>query len=291
MIGVTLTGADGSAWDLRNGPVVLGAGAEGFGLPTFDRPTIESPNIDGQRLLTIGSRAKARSGILPCVLTPQETEADWLALQRAWWSAWSPDVPAVLTVTDPVGGTRNISAYLDSDDGYGLELDPTVNLFEQVPVSWIADDPWWRGPTQVTVLAATDAGDYLAGGTAPPLNLSSSVSTGTGTLSNTGDVPAWPLYTIGAGATAFKITVNGQTTAGTITVPTGGRLVINTDPTAQTALLIAADGTVTNVTPQLTSVDFAQVPLGGQVTVAVQLVSPSGATISVSIAPRFRRAF
>lgn len=291
MIGVSLLGVDGSSWDLRAGQVVLGPGPEGFGLPTFERPTVETPAIDGQRLQSIGSRAKARSGLLPCIMQPQDTEAAWLALQRAWWAAWSPDAPCTLTVTDPNGGRRSIAAYLDSDDGYGLELEPTINLFERLPVSWIADDPWWRGPAVEQRIDVATGGDWLAGGTAPPFQFQPAATTGAGTLANPGEQPAWATYTISAGATSFSITVNGQTTSGTITVPTGGRLVIDTDPVAQTALLYATDGSVTNVTPQLSAIGFTPVPVGGSVPVTTQLTGGNGSSITVSIRPRYRRAF
>lgn len=293
MIGVTLTGSDGSSWDLRNGPVRLGPGPEGFGLPRFDRPTSESPSVDGVRLQSIGSRALQRSGILPCIIVPQASEAAWLALQRAWWLAWDTDKAATIAVTDPNGGVRTIAAFLDTDDGYGLELEPTVNLFEQVPVSWLADDPWWYGPTQQagSSVVAT-GGDWLAGGTAPPFAFQAAATTGSGTLVNPGEQVAWPVYTLAGGTSSFSITVGGQTTAGTITVPTGGSLVIDTDPNVQTALLTAADGvTVTNVTPQLSAIGFAPVPKGGSVPVVTQLTGGNGAALSVAIRPRYRRAF
>lgn len=291
MIGVNLTGANGSKWDLRGGPIVLGPGAEGFGLPKFDRPTVEAPGIDGQRLQSIGSRALARTGILPMIMQPQATAADWLALQRAWWLAWSSDIACTLAVTDPNGGIRTVQAFLDSDDGYSLDDEPSDALFEKLPVSWIADDPWYRGPEQASTMVLATGVDWLAGGTAPPFQFQAASTTGSGTLVNAGEVPAWPVYTVGAGTSAFTVTVNGQTTSGTITVPTGGRLVIDTDPFVQSALLYDAAGNVSNVTPQLSAIAFAQVPVGATVPVTTSLTGTAGSSIKVAFRPRFRRAF
>jgi hypothetical protein len=292
MIGVSLVGVDGSQWDLRRGQIVLGPGAEGFGLPKFDRPTTESPARDGQQLQGTGSRALARSGILPMIMQEQATDLAWLALQRAWWAAWSPDLPCLLSVTDPAGAVRSLKVFLDSDDGYSLDDEPSLALFERLPTSWIADDPWYRGPVQLQRIDVPTGGDWLAGGTAPPFQFQPAATTGAGTLSNPGEVPAWPVYTVGAGATSFSITVNGQTTSGTLTVPTGGRLVIDTDPSAQTIVLYASDGSVTTIAySQLSSVAFAPIPVGGSVPVTTSVAGGNGASITVAIEPRYRRAF
>lgn len=292
MIGVSLLGADGSTWDLRRGPIRLAPGPEGLGLPKFSRPTVESPGLDGQALQAIGSRALAREGQLKGLMQPQATEAAWLALQRAWWAAWSPDLPATITITDPNGGTRSIGAFLDSDDGYGLDLEPTVNLFEELPVSWVADDPWWRGP-EVQAGSATVAtgGDWLAGGTAPPFAFQAAAVAGSGLLTNPGEVPAWPVYRVSAGTTSWSVAVNGQATAGAFTIPAGSRLVVDTDPAVQTALLIDGSGNVTNVTPQLSAIAFAQVPVGGSVPVTTSVQGGNGASVTVAISPRYRRGF
>jgi hypothetical protein len=130
VIAVTLTGADGSIWDLRSGPVRMEAdGVEGFGFPKITRPTRSTPGRSGQRRTNPKSTAAAREGLLPVELTAQ-SEADYFALSDAWWRAWDPDIAGKLTVTRSTGETREIACFLSEDD-YKPDADPSVSLGER----------------------------------------------------------------------------------------------------------------------------------------------------------------
>jgi hypothetical protein len=119
--------------------------------------------------------------------------------------------------------------------------------------------------------------------------ISASNTTGTATLSNPGDEPAWPVYRIEGGATSYAVTVGDATVSGAISVPVGASLRI--DSAAQVALLRDTYGLVTNVTPLLSSIDFRPIPPGAAVPVNIALTGALGATLAVEFSPLYRRAW
>lgn len=291
-LGLTWIGADGSSWDLQGGPVQLDGPPEGLGQPAWQRPTVQSPALDGQRLSTVlRSMAGPRDGHLPAYLAQVPDAATWLRLTRAWWASWSPDVPGTLQVTAPDGAVRTLACYLADDNGYSPDVDPTLALSESLAVTWVADDPWWKGPVSQTVLGVPSSGDFLAGGTAPPFVISPSNGVGAGTIANLGDTDAWPVITVAGGARTFSVSIGGKTVSGAPAGLSTGTLVIDTSPTAQVALLTDGAGVVTNVTAQLANVAFSPLPKGASVPVATAVTGPAGASLTVAVTPRFRRAW
>lgn len=299
-IQLSWTGADSTFWDLTNGKVRLSttgdgsssgssSGVEGFGEPDYTRMTVSSAGRDGQRRVGLRSRAQPRSGLLPVIILA-DTVPEWYALSAGWRNSWSPDNPGTLAVTMPNGQRRTLQAYLQDDDKYAPLVDPTINLTESVAVTWVADDPWWKGDTvTASFTVVTGTVDFFNGGAAPPFNLAAGNLLSGVRLNNPGDLEAWPTYTLTGPATGFSVTLNGHTVSGNINVATGQTLVVNTDPSAQVAFLYGSDGSTTNVTPQLTAVDFGFIPSG--LTVPTSVVVNGTGQLSVSFQPRYRRAW
>lgn len=302
---LTWTGADGTLWDLSNGKVRLDAkGVEGLGQPVWNRQTISSAGSDGQRRTGQRSRANAREGYLPVILLGDDP-GDWFTLSRSWWNSWDADTPGALRVTAPDGSYRFIECCLLNDDTYAPVQDPMVTSTEEAAVHWIADQPFWLGPQQTATFDVVDTTivvdpvtvDFFNGGAAPPFNLqpgspgSTTVVADTANLgvSNPGDLDAWPLYTITGPVSSFSVTINGHTVSGAINVVAGATLVVDTDPARQTAFLTTAAGVRTNVTPQLTAVDFAPIDKGASAVIAASAVG-TGALV-VSFYPRYKRAW
>jgi len=298
---LTYQGADGSVWNLTNGGNVFvdQRGVEGLGNPTWNRQTLESAGSDGQRRTGQRSRAKARQGYLPCILSA-DTPDGWFPLSAAWWNAWDTDTTGRLTVTMPDGTARFLDVCLMDDDSYAPTTDPSITGVEVVGVHWVADQPFWLGPQQTAYFdvqsdtTTTTTPDFFNAGAAPPFYLAKSTTTVVNAdtttlgLTNSGDVDAWPVYTFVGPITSFSATINGHTIAGTLNCPSGSTVVIDTDPARQTAFLYT--GTVaTNITPSLTAVDFAPIPKGGAATISASVVG-SG-SLTVTFYPRYKRAW
>ncbi len=289
-IGVQWTGADNTVWDLINGPVSLAQiGVQAFGEPEYIRQVTQSAGRDGQRRSGLRSRAKARSGFLPVnILGTSAT--DWYHLSAGWWASWSPDTPGELMVTMPNGSFRTLECYFDNDNTYAPITDPTLTFTESVGTSFIADDPWWKGAT-VTAAFTTVTGtvDFFNAGSAPPFNLAAGNLLSGVQLNNPGDLEAWPVYTLTGPATAFSVSINGHVVSGSININTGETLVLDTDPSSQVAFLYGSDGSTTNVTPQLTNVDFGFIPTG--TTVPTNVTVTGTGLLSIAFQPRYRRAW
>lgn len=292
-IQVSWLGSDGTFWDLTTGPVQIDGdssnGVEGFGEPKWNRNTIETAGSDGQRRTGQRSRASAREGYLPVIILG-DNEGSWVDLSRSWWNSWSPDIPGTLTVTMPDGTTRAISACLVDDDSYAPARDPGLNFSEETAVTWVADDPFWYGPAQTAAFQVVDGTtDFFNGGAAPPFNLAPGNTINSASVSNPGDLEAWPTYILTGPATTFSVGVAGHTVAGSVTVEDGETLIVDSAPSRQVALLYRIDGTVANVTPQLSAVDFGSVPARSSAPLDVS-VAGSG-QLTITFAPRYRRAW
>lgn len=283
-------GADGTFWDLTHGPVIIDSkSAQGFGQPKWNRQTLSSAGTDGQRRTAQRARAEAREGYLPVIINAA-SGADWANISSAWWNSWSPDLPGTLVVSMPNDSIRFIRAYLKDDDAYGPTSDPTLTGVEAAAVTWVADDPFWRGNTVTQVFLQASTADFFNNGTAPPFNLVSGNTISKVVLSNPGDLEAWPTYELHGPASTFSVIINGHEVSGAINVALGGTLQIITDPAYQVALYTDPNGVVTNVTPQLLKVDWGYLPAQDSA-VPLSVVVTGNASLAITYEPRYRRAW
>jgi hypothetical protein len=282
-------GADGSSWDLTNGPVRLDKRPlEGFGDPEWVRSTRTYAGLHGQRR-TAPSTAKPRSGFIPFFYV-EPVPSDRVDTAAAWWSSWDPDQPGTITATKPDGSYRFISACFDDDNSWAPNWDPYTRSTEKEGVSWIADDPWWRGPTIVKQFGQPTAANFFGTtGYGPPFYIGSSNVLSTATLENPGDRPSAPRYTIDGPITSFDIAVDGHHLAASITLDAGQHIRLDASPEALSADLIGADGSINPIDSQLTSADYALVPPGASVPLSAVLVGGGGLTVELD--PLYRRAW
>lgn len=287
---ITWTGRDGSVWDLSTGAVRLDKRpVEGFGDPEWSRSTRTYAGQHGQRR-TAASTAKARSGFIPFFYTETDPIAR-VTTSRAWWRSWDPDESGVLKVTQPDGSYRFIEACFDDDNSWAPLGDPTARPTEKEGVSWIADEPWWRGPTIRRQFGqAAEVNFFGPTGYGPPFFISSSNVLSTATLENPGDLESPPLYTLDGPITAFDVAIDGHHIAGSLPLEAGQHIVLNAALDALSADLIDVDGTVTPIPDsQLDRVDYARVPRGASVPLEASISGSGGLT--VELVPLYRRAW
>jgi hypothetical protein len=277
MLGITWTDTNGEEWDLINGPVALtNAGIQGLGMPiTFDTVR-QTALVHGQTLQSWR-------------LEPRELFIN--VIQRMFWDGLALGQNGTLAVTDSNGATRSIEARLVDDGSAAFTVDPYVKVQEMrtFGLTLIADDPWFRGPTQSFSFGLGPEGTatfFANGSGATPFNIVKSTGGTDSTLTNPGDQDSWITWTIQGPMTSFDLEIGGHHIAGAITVTTGNTLTIETSPLNQIAYL--SDGT--KVTRNLTSADFAALPATGlPVNVGIDVVGTG--TITASFAPVYWRAF
>lgn len=119
-------------------------------------------------------------------------------------------------------------------------------------------------------------------GAAPLFYLLPASATDGTTVTNSGDEPVWPVLEFSGPIEAFEVSIGGRVTSGTFNIARGSLLVIDTE--AQTVEL---DGV--NVLRNMTMLDFAPVPVGGQVDIGLKVTGSGLARVRFS--PGYLRAW
>jgi hypothetical protein len=168
MIGLTFIGWDGSVWNLRTGPVRLTSeGVEGLSNLDFQVFTQDTALRDGQ--LMTGWKANARDVILPVLIGQTATELEWLQIERKWMGLMRPDRVHTLQVTAPDGGMRGLSLRFVNDGSKAFSRDPSKSRITTYPMRFIADDPWFIGPSfGKTFVNPARITDFYGGGSVAP---------------------------------------------------------------------------------------------------------------------------
>jgi hypothetical protein len=286
----------GTVWDLRTGPVRMAPGAQGLGLLSLTDFTTSRGPRGGQR--RTGWSVNPQDLVLPMKAGyPGWTARTWDDVDEAWWKDVRPHLDgAILRATYSVGAlvksVREVPVRTKNDGPFQWDQDPSD--VETIDFDWnlIADVPWWLGPKQSTPFGITAAGQpfYGAGGYGPPFYISAGNSNGSQSITNPGDVPAWPVWTLNGPIPAFTIThADGSTISGTPNLAVGERLVIDTTEDEKSATRIAADGSTSDFTPSLASWGWRAIPAGTSTTIGVAISGTGGAT--AEIRPRYFRPF
>lgn len=197
--------------------------------------------------------------------------------------------PVTFTVaTDVVGATA-----------HGLAVGTAVRFRDLVGVTGItADTTYYVAGTvaadsfqvaatsggAVIDLTGVDGSGFLAVQGAPLLRIASGSQLSSAVMTNEGDVEAWPVWTITGPLTSVTVGVDGRTVQWNVALVASDILVIDTDPTVQSAWKNGVD-----VTSQLGTADFAPIPAGQDRPLSLAM-SGTG-SVEASITPRYYRAF
>lgn len=288
-------GWDGSRWTLTDptqGVFVTPGGVEGFGPPEYTEWVQESPALAGQ--LFRGTNAKARQLFFPTAIYSDLGSLAWGKLQSAFFRSIKTDRYGTVRVTTPAGQTRTIQARSNAKPPT-LNLDPFKTGFQGYGMSLIADQPFWAGESVSEVFNSGTTSDFFGGG-GPPFLIDPGFTFANARITNSGDVDAWPVWTVvGGAATSATLGVGGQTVTVPFTVAAGKALQIDTDPRVQEAVYgdwDPATNTLSNGvdrTDELGAAGFAPVPPGTDLPLAVTL-SGTG-SVRVSVTPLYEMAW
>lgn len=301
MIGIKFTGWDGSVWDLRTGAVRLTAdGIEGLGNLDFEVFVQDTAMRHGQTMT--GWRGKPRDVLLPVMFGPFPSEAEWLRLTRLWWKVMHPQKVSTLTVQAPDGTERNLDVRFVNDGGGISRRDPTRDLLEVFPIRMVADNPWFygkdfgrsfnptSGPAAIGNVNFFGGGPVVPGtkGKGTPLVVSAAQRTSRDIYENPGDDDVWPDLIFRDATSRFTATIGtGVVSAVNQPVLDGEVLKIEMSPLRQVALLTKANGTVVNVTKNLSGWGFRPIPALGSTQVKLE-VEGTGSYQVVAVPHFFR---
>ena len=312
--GVTMEwhGTDGTVWSLhgaRQSGIRMQAGVRGMGVTPGEHTVDQTAGTEGGRWQ--GFRAGVREVFWPLWVWHDDGSQAWLDYDAAFWASLDPDATGLWVITQPGGRTRSLRCRFVSDGDPSWDAMPGRRGWAPYGVTLQAEDPYWLGSPVVRTFeqAAASPPLFIPEGGGPPFEIAEAVlSFDTATITNPGQVPAWPQWWIGA-CTAGQY----GTADGVIDVPfeieTGRMLVVDTHPTVRTAVEIDAfDSTVdddaarvqwvadrvpsgTDRTIELgASTTFQPVPKGGSVPLTINVTDPAG-DVHVRLEPRYRRAW
>ena len=294
-------GWDGSIWPLTDYShgVYLGIdGIEGLAKPAYTQWTQASPSVPGQWFR--GAVANERKVFWPLEIYSDAGSAAWVELERGFWRTMRVGRYGIWSVTGPTNETRTLSCRFVDDGAKAYTYDPVAAAWSVYGLTLVADQPYWAGEQISKTWKAPAPVDFFNGpGKAAPFNIVSGSTFANAKISNPGDVEAWPVWTIMGNSTSASVGIGSATVQVPFTVGPGKALVIDTDPTAQQALLYdytPAAGEAPEIfanpvdrTPDLGSAAFAPIPEGEARSLSVALTG--GGTVRAAITPLYERAW
>ncbi len=280
----TWTGWDDTLWRISgdpSSPVRLKAGVRGLDDPPWKRYSANSPSVAGTRYR--GSVAEEREVFWPVGVYAAVDSTEWLALHRAFRRTLEPRRTGVWTVTQPDGEQRQLVLRYVGTGGHVSKTDPSRLGWERYGIDLVAEQPFWQGTPIVRSWKAEVPPQFFGG--AGIITIASGSTLANAAIGNPGDEPSWPVWTITGPCTSVQVGVAGRVVVVPFTLAAGEVLVIDTDPSQQTAIM----STGVERTHELGAADFASVPPGESVALSLSMVG-SG-TVSASLTPLYHRAW
>lgn len=289
---VSWIGWDGSIWGLNafgSGVQLESAGVEGLSMPSYTQWVQSSPSIAGQ--IFRGAIEDPRKVFWPLFLYSDVNTQAWIDLDRAFWASMHAEKYGQWKITQPSGESRTLACRFVDDGSHAYELDPFKVGWTLYGMTLMADKPFWTGPPVTAAWKASVALGMFAG--PGVINIASGSTFANANLSNPGDVDAWPVWTIIGDSTTASVGVGTSQIQVPFTISDGKAVVIDTDPTVQTALYGDwVDGALVSPvdrTPDLGDANFSMIPAGADRPLNISLTG--GGQIQVSLTPRFRKAW
>lgn len=290
LLGMAWTGWNGDRFELLSytSPVRAAPGVRGLTWPGHQLWDSSSPAIAGQTHR--GSRVLPRECLLPVWVLSDAGSLDWVGTDRRFAATLHPDLPGVWEVTHPDGMKRYLSCRV-TDDGAGpLTLDPTASGWLGYQLALIADQPYWEGKPVVRQWINEVPVNFFGGvpaGSGPPFVIGAGSTIAGATITNPGDVDAYPVWTIAGPWTTVQVGTDGLTATLTANVPAGQSRIIDTRPDRLTVVDQAGVDRISELSP--TSNLLAPIPAGEQVPLSLSMTG-TGA-VSAAITPLYRRAW
>jgi hypothetical protein len=290
LLGMSWTGSNGTTFELlSNGsPVRAAPGVRGLTCPEYQLWDSSSPAIAGQNHR--GSRVLPRECLLPVWVLSDAGSLAWVGTDRAFAATLHPDLPGVWEVTHPDGIRRRLSCRVVDDGAGPLSLDPTASGWLGYQLTLIADQPYWEGdPIVRQWVNATPVNFFggVPGGFGPPFVIGTGSTISGATITNPGEVDAYPVWTIAGPWTTVTVGTAGRTATLTANVPAGQSRIIDTRPDRLTVVDQAGADRISELSA--TSDLLAPIPAGREVPLSLSMTGTGAVTASMT--PLYRRAW
>lgn len=264
------------------------AGVRGLTMPPVVHYTTSYASVAGARWR--GHTVEARPVFWPIQLFHDAGSQEWVNRDRAFWKTMRPTKVGTWSVVQPSGEKRHLDCRFTDDAEQAFSHDPVMEGWSSYGINLSAEKPFWR--------SAPIRQEWTAGGAVPffpptpgdGFTISPSATLDTATMRNPGDVDAYPVWEIHGPVTSAQVGVAGRNITVPFAVSDGQTLIIDTDPSAQTATLYDAGMTnPVDKTMDLGDVDFA--PMPADAVAPASLLVSGGGRIALVLTPLYLRAW
>lgn len=278
-------GWDGSNWSLsdEDSGLIMMRGARGFGGIEIENHRDDHASLAGSRWRDY--RALNRQIFLPIHLFSDGDSKAWVEHNRAFTKTMRAGKTGWLHIIHPDGQHRRIQARYEKGLDEAFEMDPAFYGWGKYGIYMVAEQPYWESAEPIPGSWKTADPVYLFGagtepGNGPPFGIVDDRKLETATLTNPGDVEAWPIWTYYGPGDSAAVGVDGKIIDIPIALTAGQWIRIDTNPQVQTAVRENGD----EVTDQLGSFDFTEIPAGEDVQLDIEL-NGLGGMITVELTP------
>lgn len=284
----TWVGWDGTEWDLSHGAsgIALQGGVRGIRNPPVIRYTGKAAAVDGS--LYRGSVTDERECFWPVKVWNDNGSQAWIDHNARFWKTLDESRLGTWIITQPSGVRRSLKVRYTGLDNDSDDIDPGLFGWCIYGIQLVAEQPFWQGdPVSRTFAPPSTIGNFFGGtggtGFGPPFEIGAGSTTASASISNTGDVSAWPVWRVTGPTTSVTVGLSGHSIVFPMTIPSGQWIEINTAPTSQ----VARDQDGTDRTIQLGAVDFAEIPQGANVPLTISMTGTG--TVTCTVTPLYRR--
>lgn len=284
------TGWNGHEFPLtarRSGLILKKDGVEGLDTPPWEVYSQTSPGVHGSRAR--GWRAQPRPCFWPIMLYSDTSSTEWLTWDRAFWKTLQPLKYGTWTVEHPMTQERRyLRARFDGEPA-AFPLNPFRKGWANYGIALVADEePFWLGDPTIRRFTSEAPEEFFNDGAAPVFRISSGSSMARAKVTNTGDLEAWPTWTITGPTTSVRVGLNGLQIEVPFEIFEGQTVEIDTRPHQQIATRRTDTGTE-EVTHLLGAAEFEAIPAGENINLDLEVVGTG--EIVCSFAPRYLRAW
>lgn len=287
----TLTSWDEKVWDLTNpdmGVFLTRGDVRGLGHTKFEHHRDESPAVAGA--LYRGTSFGPREVSWPVHLFHDGSSREFVERDRAWWKSLHPRHEGVWTVEVPGVSKRHLRVRCEGDGGWAPQGDPTFFGWATYVVALQADQPFWYEELEPKVFETSDPLTFFGTGDpgAPLFNISKSNTLASATITNPGDEPAYPIWTLYGPFESASVTVGGLTIEVPFALNEGEWLRLDSTPTELTAF----DNEGNDRFTELGEAEWGAVPEGGTSALDIVITAEApGAKVMVELTALYHRAW
>lgn len=186
-----------------------------------------------------GHNVDSREVFWPIQIFCDTNSKDWVLRDRAFWKTLRPEKVGIWTVIQPSGEERYLDCRFVDDGQQAFNIDPALMGWTNYGITLRADQPFWRGQIIRETWSAGTTSQFFG---STGLRISPASTIANARMTNPGDADAYPVWEIIGPVSAGQVGIQGRNIGIPFTVEAGKILIIDTDPSEQSATLYSYTG-------------------------------------------------